>query len=237
MVKAARIKLTDDGPQVEVLGEDGKVVATLTPELPDGVEIEDVAGLRSALEDEKAKRRTAMERIKAMEAEAKKAEAKRAKEQGGDAAREAEERFAEERAQMAAAKAQLEAELHNRLLEAEVSTALAKHKGKLGLLSPVLKTRGKVEVLEDGTRRVVVVDSDGKPQLSKRKGQQGQPMTLDELTESLKADKDFLPAFEGNGVGGSGASHATGGPGRVIGTETDPLNPDALFAQYHARQA
>ena len=61
-----------------------------------------------------------------------------------------------------------------------------------------------MRVIEEGGEYVArVFSSDGNVKMSRKKGTD--PMPLSEYVESLKADSDLAPLFQGTGVSGSGA--------------------------------
>lgn len=95
------------------------------------------------------------------------------------------------------------------MLDNKATEAITKQKGSIKLLLPVVKARSQVKEV-DGKFVLVVTDERGTPQV---RGTKSEPMTLDQLVEELKADKEYAGAFDGTGASGSGApaSGARGG--------------------------
>lgn len=95
------------------------------------------------------------------------------------------------------------------MVDARAVEAITKAKGSVRLLLPVVKARAQVKET-DGKFNLVVTDDKGVPQV---RGTKSEPMTLDQLVEELKADKEYAGAFDGTGASGSGApaSGARGG--------------------------
>lgn len=91
---------------------------------------------------------------------------------------------------------------------------LAKKKGNVDLLLPMMKNRVKGEI-DPETNRVTlkVLAPNGDEMLSDA----GSAGTVSDLVESLRRDEKFGIAFEGEGGGsgsGTGAARKTGGPGK-----------------------
>lgn len=104
--------------------------------------------------------------------------------------------------------------LEQHLIDAEALRALAEVSDSPALLLPHVKARMKV-LEQDGTFAARIVDQDGNVRIGK--GQGSAPMTLAELMDEMKQDKQFALAFRGTGSSGGGASKSTGGAG---GTHT-----------------
>lgn len=173
--------------------------------------VEDVAGLKSALEKERAAR-------KALKAEL----AARDEAGAGDAEAvpdDASEPEAEP--EPAAAPDPRQAALEARLVDAEARAALQAARGVPELLLPMLRDR--LSVAEDGAGglAVRVLDEAGKPQ--RREVEDGAYLTVADLVEGLRADPVYGRAFDGSGKGGSGAPTAgRGEPGPLTISADDP---------------
>lgn len=118
----------------------------------------------------------------------------------------------------------LSAALERRLVDAEATAALAAAKGSPKVLLPHIKAHVKV-VEENGEFVVQVVDGRGQPRVGDAKGN---PMTIGQLVEELKADPDFARNFEGSGSSGGGASRSTAGGGGAVRQITSTNSPDFL---------
>jgi hypothetical protein len=159
------------------------------------------------------------------EAEIEKEKAERA---GDWSKREAQlqERFTKETESKDGRIKSLSSALERRLVDAEATSAVAAAKGSPKVLLPHIKAH--VKVVEDNGEFVVqVVDSNGNPRVGDAKGN---PMTIAQLVEELKADPDFARNFEGSGSSGGGASKSTasGGGGAATKTIASTNSPDFL---------
>lgn len=96
------------------------------------------------------------------------------------------------------------------LIDAAAAQELAKHSDSPKLLLPHIRSRMKV-VEQDGEFHARIVDESGNVRVGK--GQGSSPMTLSELIEEMKQDKEYAPAFRGTGSSGGGATKSTGGAG------------------------
>jgi hypothetical protein len=98
------------------------------------------------------------------------------------------------------------------LIDAAAATELAKHSDSPTLLLP--HVRGQMKVIEqDGEFHARIVDGQGNVRIGK--GQGSSPMTLPELIDEMKSDKNFALAFRGTGSSGGGAAKSNGGAGGV----------------------
>lgn len=204
----------------------------------DGAEpVEDVKGLKSALERERADR-------KKFAALAKKFEGVDLEryEELQKKAQDAEEREAEKKGQWESLKTQLiekhgkdieplqsrigslTKSLEKAMIDAEATRAVAKLDGSTKLLLPHIRSRVRL-VEENGQHVVVVVGDDGEPRVGNGKGD---PMTIEDLVKEMRDDPEFGGAFKANGAAGGGSTgrHAAGGGGQVrtkadLGTPAD----------------
>lgn len=178
--------------------------------------VEDVAGLKSALEKERAARKALKAELAAREEPAPESEVEAAP---GDEAASDDEPVAtgpvaepapaaEPDPEPAAASGPdpRQAALEARLIDAEARAALQAARGVPELLLPVLRDR--LAVAEDGAGgfAVRVVDAAGAP--LRREGGDGDFLTVADLIEGLRADPVYGRAFDGSGKGGSGAPTA-----------------------------
>ncbi|MEQ8396509.1 hypothetical protein [Thalassobaculum sp.] len=168
--------------------------------------VEDVAGLKSALEKERTARKALKAELAALEGEA-------LTDADADSAASVEETEAPADPRLAAVEA--------RLIEAEARTALQVARGVPELLLPILRDR--LAVVDDGAGRPVVrvLGDTGKPQ--RREGGNADYLTVADLVGALRADPIYGRAFEGSGKGGSGApATGRGEPGPLTVSAEDP---------------
>ena len=169
--------------------------------------VEDAAGLRSALETERAAHA-------ALVAERAAELAAREPTPEPETGREPEPAAVPEDA----ADPRLAA-LEARLIDAEARSALQAARGVPELLLPVL--RDSLAVLDDGAGglAVRVLDDAGNPR--RRAGDDGGFVTVADLVESLRADPVYGRAFEASGKGGSGAPTAGRGEAGPLTVSAD----------------
>jgi len=228
----------------EALRETAKPDGTrYVAQIPQGWAVEDVGGLRKALSDERANRKAAEARVKTFDgiddAEAARDALERLRSGALKGSKEVDEfklalqaKVKADLDKLAAEKAALETQLAETLIDRDAATAIARHKGKPALLTPVLRQRIRLETNGDGRRHAVVLGEDSKPMVSRKAGSTA-PMGVDEFVEMLRDDADFRSAFDASGAGGSGAAHTAGGSARG-GHDLANLSPEAKLAHYHA---
>jgi len=105
----------------------------------------------------------------------------------------------------------LKTQLENYLVGDEIGKAINAAKGNAKLLTPLIKQRLNV-VDDNGKLSIKVLDDDGKtPSINSK----GDPMTIAELVESMKADESYAAAFDSSGLSGGGVKpgHNQGGEG------------------------
>jgi hypothetical protein len=153
----------------------------LALDLPDNFAVEDVKGLKSALQRERENAREA-ERLR-----------KAAEERAAGAGSEA---LQAEVATLRETLTASERRLQDAIAANEMGAAVAKHRGNPHVLLPVLKTMTKVV---DGA--VVVLDAAGQPRAG---------VTVDALVAELAGRDEYAGSFAGTGQSG-GASHGTQG--------------------------
>ena len=183
---------------------------------------EDVQGLKKALDDERKRRAQAEKAAKQFEGiDAEKAkqlldETHKAEEEKAKAAGQWENWKAQMTAQHEAEKktlteqiAALERDLNEQMVTATAMQAIATEKGVAALLLPHI---GAKVVIDNGKREVRILDASG----NVRYGKNGQPLTIAERVQEMKADPIFGRAFEATGAGGSGADANTRAGARGI---------------------
>lgn len=99
----------------------------------------------------------------------------------------------------------LKSELHRQMITANATMAISAAKGIPALLLPHI---GASVIEENGSYAVRIMDGD-----KVRYGKNGEPMTIAERIEEMKADPVFGRAFEASGNGGSGAPPMQTGSG------------------------
>jgi len=122
----------------------------------------------------------------------------------------------------------LQSSLEKSLIEAQATSAIAAAKGAPELLLPHVMRAVKV-VEENGEFVARVLDAQGQPRIANVKGD---PFTISNLVEEMKANEVFGRAFEATGAGGSGAhnnNNRTGPAGGKVMTRGafDQLGHDA----------
>lgn len=172
----------------------------------DGIDPEEHKKLKQAAEEAERKRLAGEGDWKALETQlVKKYEGEIEKERG-------------ERGKMRSA-------LEQYLIDREALSELAKVSDSPKLLLPHIRSRMKV-VEQDGAFHARIVDETGNIRIGK--GQGSSPMSLSELVEEMKQDKEFAPAFRGTGSSGGGATRSTGGAGGNAGRIASTNSPDFL---------
>lgn len=101
------------------------------------------------------------------------------------------------------------------------------------LLPHVLDRLGVVQ--EGDKRSVYVFGDDGKPKISQKPGNTGS-MTPGELLESMAKESDFSPAFPGSGATGSGATGSENGASTSRNGIDPNLPPAERLKQFRAQQ-
>lgn len=175
--------------------------------------IEDTAGLKSALDKERAERKALKAELAALK--------------NDETATEVEDAAADGDADGAPPPAEddpMRTALETRLIDAEARAAVQAARGVPELLLPILRDR--LAVLPDdesGAPAVRVVDETGAP-LRQTDGEDTTAfLTVADFVERLRADPLYARAFEGSGKGGSGAPTAgRGEAGPVTVSASDP---------------
>lgn len=189
-----------------------------------GWELSDTNALKSALSKERAAAQEAQKRLRnfegldpnaAREAMSKVEEmANFNPEQKVEEAIKAREKqiFARHQSEMDAVKRETDA-LRNQLSDTLVTSAAAKAiagaKGSVDLLLPHVLTSTRMRQTDGGQFIVEVVDRDGNPRIGDA---QGNPMTIPQLVDEMRASDVFSRAFEPTGATGSGMTSSNGSP-------------------------
>jgi hypothetical protein len=145
-----------------------------------------------------------------LKAASEEAERKKAEAQGDFKRLEAQliERHKDETDKFAGREQKVRAALEKRLVQAELTAAIARAKGNPELLLPHAERFVRVKET-DNDFVAYVADEQGNPLVSDG---QGTPMTFDQLVEQRLMAR-FPAAFEGTGSSGGGASRPSGGTG------------------------
>lgn len=107
-------------------------------------------------------------------------------------------------------KTKLRTSMERNLIDAAAAQELAKHSDSPKMLLPHIRAQMKV-VEQDGEFFARIVDGNGNVRIGA--GQGSTPMSLTELIEEMKQDKEFAPAFRGLGASGGGAARSNAGGG------------------------
>ena len=203
---------------------DGKEVDYYIPAIEHvpgyGYGFEDIEGLKNSLANAKEERRQFSDKLKTYEGidpkvareamskwdELKKfdpaTEADRLAQQKVEAFR---RQIVEEAAKDGAGKdekiGRLEKAIGDLTVTAQTVAALNKQKGSQKLLLDAIRSQCRWRFGDDGNV-IVEVLKDGIPRVGDA---QGNPLTIEQLVEGMKADPDYGRAFEGTGASGSGA--------------------------------
>lgn len=213
--------------------------------LPAGFAIENVAGLKNALSEEKAARKAAEARAKLLgdETEDDLAEARRARDamRAGqlksskdidDFKKALEEKAGSEIKRRDERLTKREQQLRKVLIDNAATTHLVKAGGgdALRLLLPIVRDAASIEEDEkSGEFRVVLRDEHGRPLISKKQGN-NDPMDWDEFVSGLREQPDLKPCFKIQATGGSGAASQSGGSAKAVHNGLDTLSGAALLA-------
>ncbi len=109
--------------------------------------------------------------------------------------------------------AQMRKRLESELVDSKAIAAIAAAKGKTKLLLPLVKNQLRV----DENFNVVVLGADGE---TPKVNDKGEPLTINDLVNEMRASEDFGAAFEGSGQSGSGTRPTNGSGGNPLGRLT-----------------
>lgn len=189
-----------------------------------GFGLEDVSGLKSALEKERAAARDAQSQLKAfdgLDVKAAREALKTIQEQSGKpgveelaqqiAKTQIEQmasKFNEEKQGLETNLNSIRTQLQDKLVKSAALEALQQHGGNAKLLLPHLESAVRMRQDDSGKFIAEVIDpATGHARVG---DSQGNPMTIPQLVESYKANPDFAAAFAGTGATGSGSTGASG---------------------------
>lgn len=99
------------------------------------------------------------------------------------------------------------------------TVAIADAKGAPALLLPHVRKSVRLADV-DGRPAVQVVDDKGNPRVNK----DGQPLTIKDLVEEMRADTTFGRAFDGSNAGGAGSGSSGGGGGGAAGKKRSAMS-------------
>jgi len=117
--------------------------------------------------------------------------------------------------------------LEARMVDAELTTAIARAKGVPELLLPHVRRAVKID-WEADEPHAYVANKKGEPRVG---DERGTPMSFDQLVEEYRQDPVFARAFEGTGSSGSGASGSNGGGGAVRQIKRNDPRAIGLYAE------
>ncbi|NQW12232.1 MAG: hypothetical protein HQ481_20390 [Alphaproteobacteria bacterium] len=178
--------------------------------------VEDTAGLKSALEKERAERKALKAELAVLKRPQEdpdpEAEAEPQQEEVDTGEQPGEPGSAMPPVEVDPMRLALEA----RLIEAEARAAIQSARGVSELLLPILRDRLAVVADEEsGSPMVRILDETGAP-LRRDDGGDASFLTVADFVERLRADPLYARAFDGSGKGGSGAPTAGRGEGGPV---------------------
>lgn len=220
MIKAAYNSAEEipEGLEEIYAESDGKFVLQVEP--VDGLALEDVSGLKSALSKERTANSDLKKRLESFKdldpEEARKAMEKVEEFANFDPDAAAAERIkAREEQMLKKHRAEVEkltsefdslrGQLEQTLIDEAATKAIASEKGSVELLLPHVAKHTRMRRLDDGRYIAEVIDPDGNPRISNAQGSTA-PMTIPELVQEMKSSTTFSRAFEGTNSSGGGAT-------------------------------
>lgn len=221
-VTASEFDSLDPVLQKEYGSPDSNGSRTLKVDSVDGLVLENVDGLKSALNTERANVSERDRRLKAFEGldpEAARTAISKIEELGDnadiskkvDAAISAQreswqKKYNETESQYQTRISNLEGQLQKVLVQDRLTQAIAKNEGDPELLMPHIAPRVRGKKLEDGTFAVEVLDANGNPDMNA----DATPKQLGQLVEEYRSNERFGFGFKGTGSAGSGADGGSG---------------------------
>ena len=211
----------DESLAAEYVEKDGKFF--LDTIASGGLAVEDVTGLKntvSTLRTEKGTLQTQLNAFKDIDPEAAKVALGKMDEIANwDGDTKAKEMIEANKVQLIAAhkkdfdaehtkRTAAESQLEKNLVKNAAMTALQKAEANITLMSPHVLASCRMKQAEDGTYIAEVVDSSGNVRVG---DSQGNPMTIPQLVEEMKANPDFASGFNGTGSSGGGAGGSGSG--------------------------
>ena len=207
-----------DALKSEYVEKDGKFFLDVTA--VNGFALEDVQGLKGALQTERdahATTKKVIEKFGDLDADAARAAIAKVEEmkdwkpddkvkgQIEAVKAELEKKHGDEMATITGEKTELEKALHQNIVTRVATESLAKHEGAVDLLLPHVEKQIKVEKTSDGKFVAKVIDpATGNTRISMEQGNTGD-MKIDELVGLMKDDDRYGSAFKGSGAEGIGA--------------------------------
>ena len=212
--------------------DDGKFVLNVNAN--SGMELSDTSALKSALSKERSAAQDAAKRLKAFEGlDAQAARDALSKvqeiaefnpEQKVEEAIKAREKqiFAKHASEIDVVKNEsnaLRTQLSDTLVTSAAAKAIANSKGSVDLLLPHVLRNTRMRQNDAGQFVVEVIDGDGNQRIGDA---QGNPMTIPQLVDEMRASETFSRAFEASGAAGTGAtgSSPSSTPARASGSKT-----------------
>ena len=199
--------------------DDGSFLLNVTG--ANGFELENTAALKSALGKERANAQNASKALKAFEGldveEAKTALSKMEEMANFDPDKRVAEAIKARETQLikqhemslASLKEEngnLVSNLEQNLITSSATKAIAESEGSVNLLLPHVLNQTRMRRTDNGSFIAEVVDGTGNPRIGDA---QGNPMTIPQLVEEMKASDGFARAFNSSGATGSGATNNT----------------------------
>ena len=212
---------------------------------PDMLHNDDVTALRSALENERQTSNQRQERITSLETQtnqqASQIEALKQKKGNEGGLSDAEKQQLLQAHSTEKEKLIKDAERYRQSLDQvmrreQLRSVILKAKGVPELLLPALEGRTKLEENSDGSFRVVVLNEQGAPAIGDA---QGNPKTLEQLVEEVKANPVYGRAFEPSNAGGGGTPPNQPGGATTISKRSDLKTPadKAKYIGEHGHEA
>lgn len=216
--------------------------------LADGWAVENVQGLKRALEEEREASAAAKARAKAFDgldpAQAAAAREALEKLQAGqlkgskeieDWRLSVEKKMAEERAKLEAKLNARTAALRDRMVKGELAPVVAKMGGSESMDAILTLAQQFVRIDEDadGNLKHSIVDAGGKPRVTKKSGS-SDPMSFDELIAEMRDASSTRGLFKAQATGGSGGGSQTGGASRAANPGQQLLSARELLDRANA---
>lgn len=208
--------------------DDGTFILAALEGMVSADKVEDVSGLKSALEKERASSREATKKFKSLQektagfdqgkydeliaAEAEHVEAEATKKGEWDKLKgQMLGKHTEDLAAKDKVIASLRGELERHLVDAAVVSAISGADGNVELLRPHVKAQVKLVEQENGEFAPQVVDAAG----SLRINGSGEPLTIKDLVGEMRGQDVYAGAFKGTGQSGNDSLAAMGGEGNA----------------------
>ena len=123
-------------------------------------------------------------------------------------------------------------QLETNLITSAATKAIAANQGSVDLLLPHVMRQTRMRRTESGQFIAEVVDNEGHPRVGDTNGN---PMTIPQLVDEMRASDSFARAFDGSGATGSGATNNTAPSGNKGRSRTvSRFDQDALNTNIEA---